>query len=151
MWFSLLLYIVLLNRMRVVNPVTVATTICCHGCQSWALVSENGGWACQTPFKPQAGIFFLYKVKLCAIVEYVSVYKSRGAFRGICIIHCTLIMDQFLLFLCQTVSLNVSLTPLCIETTEEHYSLLSADSTALSGYCYSQHFYQLLCFQSVHT
>lgn len=54
-----------------------------------------------TPSKPQARIFsffffFLYTVKLYAIVVYVSVYESRGAFRRICIIHCTLIMDQFL-------------------------------------------------------
>lgn len=34
---------------------------------------------------------------------------------------------------------HIHFTPECIETTEEHHSLLSADSTALSGYCYSQH------------
>lgn len=77
---------------------SVATTIQgCHGCQSWALVSENGRWACQTSFKPQAGIFppfFLHTVKLCTIIVYVRVYESRGAFRRICIIHCTLIMDR---------------------------------------------------------
>lgn len=100
MWFSLSVCIVLLNWMDVVNPVTVATTICCHGCQSWALGSENGRWA-WLHLNLRQGFFlffffFLYTVKLCAIVVYVSVYESRGAFRRICIIHCTLIMDQFL-------------------------------------------------------
>lgn len=39
-------------------------------------------------------LLFLYTVKLYVIVVYASVYESRGAFRRICIIHCTLIMDQ---------------------------------------------------------
>lgn len=46
----------LLNWIDAVNPVTVATTICCHGCQTWVLVFGKGSSACQNPFKPQAGI-----------------------------------------------------------------------------------------------
>lgn len=190
MWFSLSVCIVLLNWMDVVNPVTVATTICCHGCQSWALGSENGRWA-WLHLNLRQGFFlffffFLYTVKLYAIVVYVSVYESRGAFRRICIIHCTLIMDQFLsvpdlwwtsrvalreyasgywitkkiyvfmckarIYTCTHSDMNTWMyvafiwAPECIETTEEHHSLLSADSTALSGYCISQHLHRLLCF-----
>lgn len=70
---------VLLNWMLVANPVTVATTICFHGCQSWALVSENGGWACQNPFKPQAEIFFSLQSKVmchCMVCKCVQVLRS---------------------------------------------------------------------------
>lgn len=79
---------------------SVATTIqCCHGCQSWALVSENGRWACQSQFKPQACFFlslslFHFTEKPCTIEVYVSVCGSGGAFRRLCIIYCSFIMDQ---------------------------------------------------------
>lgn len=61
---------------------SVATTIQgCHGCQSRALVSENGRRACQTPFKPQAGISFsnsLHSRAMChhSVWECVRVQRS---------------------------------------------------------------------------
>lgn len=58
------------------------------------------------------GFFFSLQSKAMCHCRACKCVQDQGAFRRICIIHCTLIMDQFPLLLCQIVSLHSVLRPL---------------------------------------